>query len=168
MSSELDFFTALDDEKNLDDDDARSAHLGTTEFNAATYYRYVSLDLGQLVETLGGDENLNEAVDAFIKALFIALPYARQSTMSGANPWDFARVYVRRGQRLQASFDNPVKARGEGFCKPSIEALRESLDTKEKTFGSLFGLIAKCEWGLDENYSIDNLINDVNCAIHED
>lgn len=88
--------------------------------------------------------------------------------MSGANPWDFARVYVRRGQRLQASFDNPVKARGEGFCKPSIEALRESLDTKEKTFGSLFGLIAKCEWGLDENYSIDNLINDVNCAIHED
>jgi CRISPR system Cascade subunit CasC len=168
VSSELDFFTALDDEKNLDDDDARSAHLGTTEFNAATYYRYVSLDLGQLVETLGGDENLNEAVDAFIKALFIALPYARQSTMSGANPWDFARVYVRRGQRLQASFDNPVKARGDGFCKPSIEALRESLDTKEKTFGSLFGLIAKCEWGLDENYSIDNLINDVNCAIHED
>lgn len=167
-SSEIDFFTALDDIPSEENDDARSAHLGSNEFNSATYYRYVSLDLGQLVETLGGDENLETAVDAFTKALFIALPYARQTTMAGDTPWDFARIYVRRGQRLQASFDNPVYAHGEGFSKPSIEALRTGLDTKEKQFGSLFGKVAEFEWGLDEHYSIDNLISDINNSIHED
>ena len=44
ISNEIDFFTALDDRPT----EAGSAHMGTLEFNSATYYRYVSLDLGQL------------------------------------------------------------------------------------------------------------------------
>src|SRR5699024_3042798 len=55
VSNEVEFFTALDD---LPGEDARSAHMGSLEFNAATYYRYISLDLGQLAQTLGEDEDL--------------------------------------------------------------------------------------------------------------
>jgi CRISPR system Cascade subunit CasC len=94
VSNEVEFFTALDDNK----EEQGSAHMGSLEFNAATYYRYVSLDLGQLSANLAG-KNLAESVEAFAKALFVAIPAARQTTMSGASPWDFARILIRKGQR---------------------------------------------------------------------
>lgn len=153
VSNEVEFFTALDDLQT----EPGSAHMGSLEFNSATYYRYVSLDLGELARLLG-TEDLKQAIAAFTKALFVAVPAARQTTQSGAGSWDFARVLVRKGQRLQASFDDPVRARGEGFSKPSIERLKSWLDGKEKLYGSLFGKVASFDWGEDEGFSIDDLI----------
>lgn len=156
VSNEVEFFTALDDLQ----EEPGSAHMGSLEFNSATYYRYVSLDLGQLAQTLGSDD-LKPAVAAFTKALFVAVPNARQTTMSGAGNWDFARVLVRKGQRLQLSFDEPVKARGEGYAKPSAERLKADLDKKEKLTGSLFGKLGSYDWGEREDYSIDHLVADL-------
>ncbi|MBU2788183.1 type I-E CRISPR-associated protein Cas7/Cse4/CasC [Acidithiobacillus sp. VAN18-1] len=156
VSNEVEFFTALDDLQ----EEPGSAHIGSLEFNSATYYRYVSLDLGQLAQTLAVDD-LKNAIGAFAKALFVAVPNARQTTQSGASPWEFARVLVRKGQRLQAPFEKPVKARGEGYLAPSIEALKDYLDKKEKLAGSLFGKVAGYDWGECEDYNIDHLIADL-------
>lgn len=156
VSNEVEFFTALDDLAG----EPGSAHMGSLEFNSATYYRYVSLDLGQLAQSLGGDD-LGQAVEAFVKALFVAVPNARQTTQSGASPWEFARVLVRRGQRLQVPFEQPVKARGEGYLAPSIETLKAYLDKKEKLAGSLFGKVAGYDWGERDEYNIDALIADL-------
>lgn len=156
VSNEVEFFTALDDLQ----EEPGSAHMGSLEFNSATYYRYVSLDLGQLAQTIGADD-LKQAVAAFAKALFTAVPNARQTTMSGASNWDFARVLVRKGQRLQLAFDEPVKARGEGYAKPSIDRLKDDLGKREKLSGSLFGKLGGYDWGEREDYSIDNLIADL-------
>ncbi len=154
VSNEVEFFTALDDLQT----EPGSAHMGSLEFNSATYYRYVSLDLGQLAQTLG-EENLKKAIAAFTQALFVAVPNARQTTQSGASPWEFARVLVRNGQRLQVPFETPVqKGREGGYLQPSIEALKGYLDKKEKLSGSLFGKQASYDWGDDEEFSIDNLI----------
>lgn len=156
VSNEVEFFTALDDLQ----EEPGSAHMGSLEFNSATYYRYVSLDLGQLAQTLG-TEDLKPVVEAFTKALYVAVPDARQTTMSGAGGWDFARVLVRNGQRLQLSFDEPVRARGEGYAKPSAERLKTELDKKERLAGSLFGKLGSYDWGEREDYSIDNLVADL-------
>jgi CRISPR system Cascade subunit CasC len=153
VSNEVEFFTALDDLQT----EPGSAHMGSLEFNSATYYRYISLDLGQLAQSLGED-NLAKAVEAFTKALFVAVPNARQTTQSGASPWEFARVLVRRGQRLQVPFETPVKAQAGGYLQPSISELKSYLDKKEKLTGSLFGKLAAYDWGEDENFSIDDLI----------
>jgi CRISPR system Cascade subunit CasC len=131
--------------------------MGSLEFNSATYYRYISLDLGQLCQTLAG-QNLPEAVEAFTKALFVAVPAARQTTQSGASPWEYAKVMVRKGQRLQIPFETAVKAKDGGFLQPSIAALNNYLDNKEMLFGSLFGKVAEYTWGEDTNFSIDDLI----------
>ncbi|MFA7438950.1 type I-E CRISPR-associated protein Cas7/Cse4/CasC, partial [Castellaniella sp.] len=152
VSNEIEFFTALDDLQQ----GPGSAYMGSMEFNSATYYRYISLDLGQLGQTLA-PEDLPQAVDAFVRALFVAVPGARQASQSGASPWDFARVLVRRGQRLQVPFDAPVKDKGQGYLQPSIKALKAYLDKKEKLFGSLFGKVAAYDWGEDEGFSIDDL-----------
>lgn len=153
VSNEVEFFTALDDLQT----DPGAAHMGSLEFNSATYYRYISLDLGQLCQTLAG-QNLPEAVEAFTKALFVAVPAARQTTQSGASPWEYAKVMIRKGQRLQIPFETAVKAKDGGFLQPSISALTDYLAHKEKLFGSLFGKVAEYTWGVEENFSIDDLI----------
>jgi CRISPR system Cascade subunit CasC len=163
VSNEVEFFTAVDDFKA--EDESGSAHMGSLEYNSATYYRYVSLDLGQLEQTLGEEADLKAAVDAFVKALYVAVPDARQTTQSGACPWDYARVLVRKGQRLQASFEQPVKSKGDGFLVPSQVELKVWLDKKEKLSGSLFGKIKDLEWGDDLNYSIDALIADLQSCL---
>lgn len=154
VSNEVEFFTALDDLQA----EPGSAHMGSLEFNSATYYRYISLDLGQLAQTLG-EADLKKAIAAFTQALFVAVPNARQTTQSGASPWEFARVLVRKGQRLQVPFETPVpKGREGGYLQPSIQALKDYLDKKEKLSGSLFGKLAGYDWGVDEEFSIDDLI----------
>ena len=109
--------------------------------------------------------DLKFAVDAFVKALYTAIPSARQSSMTGGSDWDYARVLVRKGQRLQASFEQPVKSKGDGFLNPSKEALNNWLDKKEKLAGSLFGKVGDFKWGDDLNYSIDNLIANLQACL---
>ena len=151
VSNEVEFFTALDDLQ----EEPGSAHMGSLEYNSATYYRYISLDLGQLWDSLGGD-GIPGAIEAFVKALYIAVPSARQTTQSGACPWDYARVLIRKGQRIQASFEQPVRAK-EGFVSPSIAALDAFLARQEQLSGSLFGKCADYTFGTDLSFSIDTL-----------
>ena len=144
--------------------------MGSLEYNSATYYRYVSIDLGQLQQNLGGEQadvdDICKAVETFVKALYVAVPAARQATQSGACLWDYARVLVRKGQRMQLAFDEPVRARG-GYLKPSIEAMDAALARNENLCGSLYGKINDFTFGRDATYSIDNLCADVVAAIRQ-
>lgn len=152
IRSELDFFTALDDLQETQG----AGHLGTVEFNSATYYRYVSLNLGQLYQALDG-EGLSEAVDAFTKSLFVAVPSAKQTTMAAYCPWNFAKILVRKGQRIQVPFETAIKSKDGGFLAPSIEALSSELSKMESMFGSLYGKIAEYTIGEDAGFNIDSL-----------
>lgn len=153
VSNEVEFFTALDDLST----EPGSSHMGSLEFNSATYYRYVSLDLGQLCQTLKG-HGLPFAVENFTKALFVAVPTARQATQSGASPWEFAKVLVRKGQRLQVPFETPIKAKDGGFIQPSIDAMTNYIAKQEKLHGSLFGKQAEYTYGQDDSFTIDDLV----------
>jgi len=157
-ANEVEFFTAVADFGQ----EQGSAHMGTLEFNSATYYRYVSLDLGQLYETLGNsDQFFPQAITAFTKALYIAVPSARQTTQAGYCQWDFAKVVIRKGQGMQLSFETPVKAKEGSFLQPSIEEMKTLLSRKEKLSGSLFGKTAEFEFGRDDSFSIDDLISSI-------
>lgn len=166
VANEVEFFTALDDfqeEKEIQG----SGHMGTLEFNSATYYRYINLDIGQLYETLSEEINIIEAVEKFIKAIFLAVPMARQNTQAGYCPWEFARIYIRKGQPLQAHFETPVKAENGGFLEPSKKELKTYLDKKEKLYGSLFNKMAMFEFGEDEYLNIDKLIENIKSEINK-
>jgi len=162
VSNEVEFFTALDDLS----EEQGSAHMGSLEFNSATYYRYVSLDLGQLWASLSGD-GLEKAIEAFTKALFVAVPSARQTTQSGASPWEFAKIFVRKGQRLQVPFETAVKAKDGGYLQASITALTDYLTKKESLAGSLFGKQKEFSFGEDAGFSIDHLIEELKKSVAE-
>jgi CRISPR system Cascade subunit CasC len=133
--------------------------MGTIEFNSATYYRYASLDLGQLTENFKS-ENVANAVAAFVRALFIAVPAARQATMAAACPWDFACIVLRKGQRLQMPFSSAVKTSKEhpDLVSASKAALLEQLAAKKKMFGSMYGKLAEFTIGMDTQTSIDDVL----------
>ncbi len=162
VSNEVEFFTALDDLS----EETGSAHMGSLEFNSATYYRYISLDLGQLWDSLLG-EGLAKAIEAFTKALFVAVPSARQTTQSGASPWEFAKIYIRKGQRLQVPFETAVKSKDGGYLQPSITALTDYLTHKEKLAGSLFGKQKEYTFGQDSSFNIDNLVSELTSYVAE-
>ncbi|MGB7509928.1 MAG: type I-E CRISPR-associated protein Cas7/Cse4/CasC, partial [Pelodictyon phaeoclathratiforme] len=162
VSNEVEFFTALDDLS----EEQGSAHMGSLEFNSATYYRYVSLDLGQLWASLSGD-GLDKAIEAFTKALFVAVPSARQTTQSGASPWEFAKIFVRKGQRLQVPFETAIKAKDGGYLQPSITALTDYLTKKELLAGSLFGKLKDFTFGADAGFSIDHLVAELKASVAE-
>ena len=151
-SSEIDFFTAVDD--ILNNEHMGAAHMGSLEYNSATYYRYISLDLAQLNKSLN-ELHLEEAISAFVRALYIAVPSARQNSMSAAGSWDYANVLVRNGQRLQLSFDKPVRSNGDGYVEPSIQSLKNDLKIKENMSGTLFNKLLQIE--LPTN-NIDDLV----------
>jgi CRISPR system Cascade subunit CasC len=157
VSNEIEFFTAIDDRAT--DTESGSAHMGSLEFNSATYYRYISLNLGQLYDNLKG-QYIPEAVESFVKALYVAVPTARQTTMSGGSSWDYANILVRKGQRLQLSFDKPTKTTIEGgYLQPSIEALEGELSKKRDMAGSLFGELRDIKLSAENN--IDKLIGNL-------
>lgn len=163
VDPEIDFFTAVDDCRP--EDQTSSAHMGTLEYNSATYYRYISLDLGQLAETLKTDD-ITQAVEAFTQALFLAVPSARQATMSAASPWDYAIVTLRKGQRIQLPFNTAVKtsAKEPDMVENSINSLKERFEQAKRMYGSLFGLIGQQEISMKSG-SVDELTEGLKNAI---
>ncbi|MCR5165317.1 MAG: type I-E CRISPR-associated protein Cas7/Cse4/CasC [Thermoguttaceae bacterium] len=166
VASEVEFFTAVDD---LNPNG--SAHMGSLEFNSATYYRYISLDLGQLLTNLGEETKLDDltaAIEAFTKALYIAVPTARQSTMTACKIWDYAKVLIRKGQRIQMSFEDAVKPqKGESILAASKDKLKKQLDFIEKISGSLYGKIDSFDFGENPDFSIDKLAKALSTKVRE-
>jgi CRISPR system Cascade subunit CasC len=153
--NDFDYFVAKDDLQK--EDQMGASHVGVSEFNSATYYRYVSVNLGQLADSIGED-NIPFALEVFTKALYVAVPSARQNTQSGSSPWDFAKVFIRKGQNVQAKFDAPIKNTGNGYSDASRESLKNELNKVAKMSGSMFGLVAECEWGENPDFSFDDLL----------
>ncbi len=149
---ETDSFTAMDDVFRLTEREkahAGAAYLGSQSYCSATYYRYISLDLAQLWENLGGvAASVADAVEGFSRALYLAVPAGKQNAMSGACPWDYAHILVRRGQKMQLAFVKPVPLMADGgIVERSVSALEEGLAEQERLSGSMYGCLAKSVFG---------------------
>jgi len=134
---EFDFYTAVDDLKP--DDTAGADMLGTIEFSSACFYRYLNLDVDQLVKNLGGDVDLTRrAVEAFIRAAVVAVPTGKQNSMGAQNPPSLVMAVVRdRGLwSLANAFVKPVPPTGDGgLVVNSIKELDKHWGALTKMYG---------------------------------
>ena len=73
----------------------------------------MSLNVGQLWQTLAG-QNVPEAVECFVKALFVAVPSARQATQSGALHGNL-QEFGAQGAAFAGPFETAVKSQNGGF-----------------------------------------------------
>ena len=74
---EFDYFTVVDDLKELDEDTGAS-HIGESELNSALFYGYVVVDRDLLLGNLGGDSQLaREVVSRLVKLIATVSPGAK-------------------------------------------------------------------------------------------
>ncbi len=152
-ANEIDFFSAVDDRKG-DSEDAGAGMIGTLEYNSATYYRYVAINLDLLFDAkhlgpIGEQEKRKSLLRAFITSVLTAVPGARQNSMNGATlPIEVLGIRKDKGQPLQLinAFEAPIKANGKGYAANSrTEMLKHHADLKKL-------------WGIET--SVESLITD--------
>jgi CRISPR system Cascade subunit CasC len=62
VHNEFDYFTAVDDRQV--EDNAGAAHVGSMEFNSSTLYRYATVNVSELEQSLGKDEVSSSNLDS--------------------------------------------------------------------------------------------------------
>jgi len=123
---EFDFFTAVDDLQG--DGETGAGMMGITGFNAATFYRYATIDFDQLVRNLDGNLELaKKTVKGFLKASALAIPSGKQTSFAAQNPPTFLMAVVRKESAtwsMANAFEKPINAYGDtSLLSASIEAL---------------------------------------------
>ncbi|HEX5407459.1 MAG TPA: type I-E CRISPR-associated protein Cas7/Cse4/CasC [Pseudonocardiaceae bacterium] len=111
VSTEYDYFTAVDDHKNADpDEDAGAGMIGTVEFNSSTLYRYATVDVDRLQDNLGHAQASCRAVEAFVRAFITSMPTGKQNTFANRTLPDAVLVIVRDTQpiNLVGAYEVPV------------------------------------------------------------
>ena len=149
--NDLDFWTAVDDNKSPEEE-AGAANMGHAEFNAACYYRYVALNLdllfyqknekGKPSANLAGlvkkeDKPLRQdIVRSFLRSVVLAVPTAKHTGMNASLPPEYVLGLVATGQPMQLvnAFESPIRANGQGWLKPSIEAMEKHFERLKKMF----------------------------------
>ena len=127
VQNEFDYFTAVDD--CAPEDNAGAGHLGTVEYNSATLYRYATVNVLELVRTLGA-EQAAQTVRAFGEAFIRSMPTGKQNSFANRTLPDAVYVTLRQDQpvNLCGAFEKPVRKSEEGYAEPSkagAEAVRK-------------------------------------------
>jgi CRISPR system Cascade subunit CasC len=101
VANEYDYFTAVDDHKNDDEEeDAGAGMIGTVEFNSSTLYRYATVDVDRLQDNLGDAEATRRAVEAFLRAFVSSMPTGKQNTFANRTLPDAVLVIARETQSI--------------------------------------------------------------------
>lgn len=136
VRSDLDFFSAVDDEK-ISADDAGAGHIGTVEFNSACYYRYVGVNIDLLRQSMLFDTaQLGSVMHNFIRATVLANPVARRNSMFGNSLPAYILGVKRSGQPLSLAnaFEEPVFAGNNGYVATSVAKMLAEWEGLKKTF----------------------------------
>ena len=124
VQNEFDYFTAVDD--CAPEDNAGAGHLGTVEYNSATLYRYATVNVLELVRTLGA-EQAAQTVRAFGEAFIRSMPTGKQNTFANRTLPDAVYVTLREDQpvNLCGAFERAVPRSAQGYAAPSKAALAQ-------------------------------------------
>ncbi|MGE3287226.1 MAG: type I-E CRISPR-associated protein Cas7/Cse4/CasC [Pseudonocardia sp.] len=137
VENEYDYFTAVDDHKNADEEqDAGAGMIGTVEFNSSTLYRYATVDVDRLRDNLGSDPKAaRRAVEAFVRAFVLSMPTGKQNTFANRTLPDAVLLVLRETQpiNLVGAYEEPI---GDGARIPqAIERLATHAEEVRAAYG---------------------------------
>ncbi|MGH3585380.1 MAG: type I-E CRISPR-associated protein Cas7/Cse4/CasC, partial [Pseudonocardia sp.] len=143
VETEYDYFTAVDDHKDADDEeDAGAGMIGTVEFNSSTLYRYATVDVDRLAESLGDAKATRRAVEAFVRGFVLSMPTGKQNTFANRTLPDAVYVTLRETQsiNLVGAFEEAVTA------QPRIAAAIAALATHSVEVQDAYGEAPVAAW----------------------
>lgn len=143
-ATESDYYTAVDDEN--EEDESGAGMIGTVDFNSATLYRYASVNVRQLSETLGvgldQDQAVGEparrAVAAFVEGFVASLPTGKINSFGNHTLPDAVVVKLRTSRPVSfvSAFERPVTAHSaSGHLEGAAERLAEYVPEIERAYG---------------------------------
>lgn len=136
---ENDYFTAADDlAKPSDRTGAGAAHVGEAEFGSGVFYSYLCANRDQLIENLGGLDNValaNTALGALVRAAATVLPSGKQNSFAALSRASYVLAERGNGQprTLAGAFQRPVI--GADLLASSITALRSHRQRQAAVYG---------------------------------
>lgn len=130
VTTEYDYFTAVDDENNVG-----AGHIGTTEFNSSTLYRYTTVAVHALYDYL--KEETGEALEAFTRAFCLSMPKGKQNPFANRTVPSEIVFTLREDQpiNLVGAFEKPICADQKGLVEPSITALDQYAEKVYTIYG---------------------------------
>lgn len=137
VQSEFDFFTAVDDAKEGDDEDAGAGMMGTVEFNSSTLYRFATVNLDGLRRNLGSSEATIGALRQFADSFVRSMPTGKENTFANRTLPEAVVIAVRDDQPVSwvGAFEKPVKATDKGYVEPSVKAMVDFAEAIDNTYG---------------------------------
>lgn len=134
--SESDYFTVVDDLRQVEDDPGAD-HIGETELTCGLFYGYVVVDRGILLRNLAGDSELaGEVCRRLIHLIATVTPGAKLGSTApyGYANWMMAEVGDRQPRSLAGAFRRPCGATTQAAEKAlsgHLERLDETYETRE-------------------------------------
>ncbi|WP_100447759.1 type I-E CRISPR-associated protein Cas7/Cse4/CasC [Glycomyces xiaoerkulensis] len=136
VEPEFDYFTAVDDRKE-EDDETGAAMIGTVEFNSSTLYRYATIDADRLGEMLGGADATGRAVETAVRAFVTSMPSGKQNTFANRTLPDAVLLTVRDTQpvNLVGAFESPADEK-DGRLESAVRMLAAQAEAVDGAFGT--------------------------------
>ncbi|MCG2797414.1 MAG: type I-E CRISPR-associated protein Cas7/Cse4/CasC [Cellulomonas sp.] len=129
-ANEFDYFTAVDDLKvetaEGEAADAGAGMIGTVEFTSATLYRYATIDVDELIQSLGDVAMAQRGIEAFLRSFVLSMPTGKSNTFANWTVPEGVVVTVRTDQPMSwvGAFEQPVPHAPEGgYAEPAAEAM---------------------------------------------
>ena len=133
---EDDFFTAVDDLNNGEDDSGAS-HLGETEFAAGLFYLYLCIDKDLLVKNLSGDEALaKQTLAALIESAATVSPSGKQNSFASRARASYILCETGKQQPRSLSVAYLKAVRGGDMLMAAIKQLETTLENMDNVYGA--------------------------------
>lgn len=135
VTVESDFFTAVDDLNNKEED-AGSGHMGEQGYASALFYTYVCISRELLVENLGGNEDLaKRAIAALTETALTVSPTGKQNSFASHAyaTYALAEIGQKQPRSLAAAFFQPVRDTDQ--IPAAITRLKQQRDSFDSVYG---------------------------------
>ncbi|NLN59714.1 MAG: type I-E CRISPR-associated protein Cas7/Cse4/CasC [Deltaproteobacteria bacterium] len=134
VTIEDDYFTAVDDLNNKEDD-MGAAHIGETEFGAGVFYLYLCIDRDLLEENLDDGALARRGIAALVEAAAKVSPSGKQNSFASRAyaSYILAEKGDQQPRSLSIAFLKPV--RGEDIMAKAIAELENKRQYMEKVYG---------------------------------
>lgn len=119
---DFDYFTAVDDLAS----NSGAGHLATAEFATGTFYRYCTVNVGQLIDQLGDLDAALAVIETWTRALLTVVPSGKQNSTAPQTVPDLVHLSVRQAPRsLAAAFERAVPTSPDGYAAPARDILAD-------------------------------------------
>ncbi|MGW7029184.1 type I-E CRISPR-associated protein Cas7/Cse4/CasC [Streptomyces xanthophaeus] len=149
-ATQLDYFTAVDDILEEEGTETGAGHMGDNRYTSATFYRYASLNVSELVNNLDGDTDLGLQVTAeFLRAFVTTVLPAKAS---GTAPFTvphlvYAALRSDRPVSLVGAYEGAVPDSPQGYVPESLARLDQHAAAHHRFLGT-GGLVTHAHSGL--------------------